>query len=191
MQRDAVPQMEKKMSDKFKALANLGAGEFEHLDGSLIEHLNGTKEILARWGGSQMLQDAGLYHAAYGTAGFEESLASTDQREKIAAIIGAEAEEIVYQYCACDRQVFFANLGQSPDPLFKNRFTGESYHLAETMLRDFCELTAANEIEIAIDNPDFIEEHGASLAGIIRDMTPYLSVTAKERGTEVFGACTA
>jgi len=31
-------------------------------------------------------------------------------------------------------------------------FAGQSYTLSEGMLRGFCELTAANEIEVAIDN---------------------------------------
>ena len=89
------------MSDKFQALAALGAGDLEHLDGSLIEHLNGTNNLLQQWGAAIDLQDAGLYHAVYGTAGFSQNLVSTDQRDKISAIIGEAAEEIVYQYCAC------------------------------------------------------------------------------------------
>lgn len=71
------------MSDKFQLLFDLGAGEFEHLNGSLIEHLNGTRNLLREWGAVTELQDAGLYHAAYGTAGFSESLVSTNQRHKV------------------------------------------------------------------------------------------------------------
>lgn len=63
-------QQEFAMSYKFQVLSELGAGEFEHLDGSLIAHLNGTKDLLLQWGASLELQDAGLYHAAYGTDGF-------------------------------------------------------------------------------------------------------------------------
>ena len=74
------------MSEKFESLAKLDAGEFQHLDGALIDHLKGTQEILQRWGASLELQDAGLYHAAYGTAGFSESLVSTNQRQKIASL---------------------------------------------------------------------------------------------------------
>ena len=95
------------MSDKFQTLAKLGAGDFEHLDSSLIEHLKGTKDLLQQWDATIELQDVGLYHAAYGTAGFSQNLVSTDQRSKIAAVIGEPAEEIVYQYCACDRKAFF------------------------------------------------------------------------------------
>ncbi len=179
------------MSEKFESLAKLDAGEFQHLDGSLIDHLKGTQDILARWGASTELQDAGLYHAAYGTAGFSESLVSTDQREKIASIIGSEAEEIVYQYCASDRETFFSRIGRDSNPVFPNRFTGKTYSLTENMLRDFCELTAANEIEIAIDNPDFLGQYGAELKELFLQMTPYLSAFAQQEVTKVFGSCSA
>ena len=175
------------MSDKFQALAALGAGDLEHLDGSLIEHLNGTNNLLQQWGAAIDLQDAGLYHAVYGTAGFSQNLVSTDQRDKISAIIGEAAEEILYQYCACDRKTFFSRIGREKNPEFVNRFTGKSYYLSCSMIRDFCELTAANEIEIALDNPDFINKHGKGLGRLFSDMAPYLTTFAKQKATEVFG----
>lgn len=179
------------MSNVFKELANLGAGDFEHIDGTLIEHLNGTKRILESWAASTDLQDAGLYHAAYGTAGFDERLVSTNQRDKIEAIIGIAAEEIVYQYCACDRKDFFSKIGQVSNPEFTNRFTGESYCLSHVMLRCFCELTAANEIEIAIDNPNFLVRHGEGLNNLFLQMAPYLSNAAQDKAAAVFGTCNA
>ncbi len=179
------------MKSKFEGLVELHAGDFQHLDGSLIDHLKGTQEILKKWGASVSLQDAGLYHAAYGTAGFSQSLVSTDQREKIAGVIGATAEEVVYQYCASDRETFFSRIGRDLSPIFPNRFTGESYVLSEKMLRDFCELTAANEIEIAIDNPKFLDRYGAELNDLFVQMAPYLSGVAQRHSTEVFGACNA
>lgn len=179
------------MSDKFKELANLGAGEFEHLDGNLVEHLNGTRQLLEKWGASAELLDAGLYHAAYGTGGFDESLVSISQRDRIVNIIGVASEEIVFQYCACDRNCFFSKIGQTPNPEFKNRFTGTTYHLSEEMLRNFCELTAANEIDIASDNAAFLEQHGADLNDLFVKMSGYLSVPAQEKAAEIFGACSA
>lgn len=179
------------MTSKFEALVKLGAGDFEHLDGSLIEHLNGTKELLKKWQADPELQDAGLYHAAYGTAGFTQNLVSTDQRAKIASLIGESAEDIVYQYCACDRKEFFPRIGQDESPLFPNRFTGESYYLSGKMLRYFCELTAANETEIALDNTEFVAKYGPSLARLFTRMKPFLSFSAREKVIEVFGASNA
>ncbi|MFT6045440.1 MAG: hypothetical protein ACI9WC_001140 [Arenicella sp.] len=147
------------MEIKFRRLSELGAGEFKHLNGALIEHLQGTLKILDEWAASTVLKDAGLYHAAYGTAGFDEKLVSTRKRNEISKIIGPKAEEIVYQYCACDRKYFFPQIGGSDSPQFKNRFAGEIYHLSASLLKQFRELTAANETEIAIGNPDFIAGH--------------------------------
>jgi len=175
------------MDQKFQKLLDLGAGDFGHLDGSLISHLRGTQSLLAQWSASPTLQDAGLYHAAYGTAGFDEKLVSTAQRTDISAIIGSAAEDIVYQYCACDREDFFSQIGVEDNPLFKNRFTGESYHLSDELFRHFCELTAANETEIAIDNASFMNEHGASLKELFTTMTPYLSPAARIKVADVFG----
>ena len=177
--------------DKFQQLSELGAGEFEHLDGTLLEHLKCTRELLHEWGASTELQHAGLYHAAYGTAGFEEKLVSLEYRGRIEDVVGKAAEEIIYQYCACDREFFFSNLSVEVKPTFKNRFTGELYHLSEDMLKMFCELTAANETEIAIDNPSFKAKHGIALNALFKKMSPYLSVKAIERTKIEFGKINA
>ena len=115
------------MNEKFEQLSELGAGDFAHIDGSLLDHLNGTKHLLASWSASETLLDAGLYHAAYGTAGFSESLVSTFQREKITTIIGKEAEAIVYLYCACDRDYFWPQFGVSKILIFKTQ--GQDSHM--------------------------------------------------------------
>ena len=166
------------MDEKFKKLAELGAADFEHINGTLIDHLKGTKDLLFSWSASQELQDAGLYHAAYGTAGFEQQMVAADQRERIAQIIGARAEEIVYQYCACDRDCFWPQLGLVENPQFRNRFNLQTYQLDPQLLKDFCELTVANELEIAMGNADFVTEHGSGLFKLFTNMWPLLSPKA-------------
>lgn len=111
------------MNNKFEQLSKLGAADFKHLNGNLIDHLKGTQELLTSWNANQTLQDAGLYHAAYGTAGFNEQMISLDQRSKIAQIIGPDAETIVYEYCACDRDYTWPQLGLQETPYFRNRST--------------------------------------------------------------------
>ena len=175
------------MKRKLQELANLGAGEFEHLDGTLIDHLMGTMELLKEWGAISELQDAGLFHAAYGTAGFDECMVSLERRRDIAKIIGAKSEEIVYEYCACDRGIFFSRLGKEQRPIFKNRFSQEEYYLTDEMLKMFCELTAANELEISIDNRSFRNEHGSALNERFLKMAPYLSNDAKAAVKKEFG----
>jgi len=182
---------ETRMDDKFHRLTEIGAGDFEHLDGSLIEHSVGTRNLLDQWSASDTLKDAGLYHAAYGTAGFNEKLISVTQRDQIRKIIGDQAEEIVYQYCACDRQSFYAQIGVAEVPEFKNRFTGDRYRLPSDLMMQFCEFTAANETEIAMDNPNFLEVHGEELSRLFSKMTAYLSDAARVKTAEIFAARSA
>ena len=179
------------MDEKFKQLSALGAGDFDHIDGTLVDHLLGTQSLLKQWKASVVLQDAGLYHAAYGTAGFSESLVSTNQRDKIAGIIGKEAEEIVYLYCACDRDYFWPQFANSSNPEFKNRFTGQVFHLNQQKLNQFCELTAANELEIANDNQAFINQYGQGLYTLFKNMQGYLSSYANLSVEAVLGGVNA
>jgi hypothetical protein len=48
-------------------LKALGAGGFQHLNGSLEVHLKGTAELLQQWHSRDVLVYASLFHAAYGT----------------------------------------------------------------------------------------------------------------------------
>ncbi len=174
------------MNSSFKALQDLGAGEFQHLDGSLADHLIGTRELLSVWSAPIYLQDAGLFHAAYGTAGFGEKLVSTGQRADIAATIGERAEEVVYHYCACDRDFLYPQFGENAAIRFRNRFSSEISELKARLMKDICELTVANEIEISRDNPEFIQQHGAYLHGLFRAMAPLLSASAIKASEEAF-----
>ena len=176
------------MNQKINKLTELGAGNFDHIDGTLMQHLIGTRDILASWGASTQLQDASLFHASYSTAGFRSSLVTLDQRQQITDIIGEDAEKIVYEYCACDREVLYPRLGTTGNPEFANRFTGHEYFLDPDLLKSFCELTVANEIEIAIGNPDFIQKHGAARHTIYNNMAPFLSEPAKAAIDSVFGS---
>lgn len=174
------------MNNKFQRLAELGAGDFNHIDGSLIDHLKGTQQLLKNWSASKALEDAGLYHAAYGTAEFDEALVSVKQRNDISKIIGPEAEDIVYLYCACDRKYFWPQIGLKTKPIFKNRFTGSLFQLNAQQLQDFCELTVANEIEIALDNQLFIHKHGEYLFSILSNMSRYISKPANDAIHSIF-----
>jgi len=168
------------MGSKFEELSKLGAGEFEHLNGSLIEHLNSTYQLLIKWGASPELCDSGLYHAAYGTAGFESQVVSLSQRRDIAKIIGQPAEEIVYLYCSCDRSFVFKGFDGNNPINFRDRFTEKEFKLTHEQAQQFCELTVANELELAIDSSEFLKEHGQGLFDLFIKMEPLLSQSANE-----------
>jgi hypothetical protein len=166
------------MNEKFEALKSLGAGDFEHLNGTLIAHLKGTRDILINWDASSVLYDAGLYHAAYGTDGFNESLVSVTQRNDIAELIGKEAEELVYLYCSCDREYVFPKIGLSQHVKFKNRFSGYESSLSNRQSKQFCELTVANEMELVCNSQGFKDEYGDGLLKLFEAMKVFLSSKA-------------
>lgn len=174
------------MNEAFQKLKELGVGEFAHIDGSLIDHLQGTQKLLKEWSASNTLQDAGLYHAAYGTASYAESFTSLQKRDEISNIIGNEAESIVYLYCACDREYFWEQIRTTTKLKFKNRFTNELHPLSSQQINDFCELSVANEIEIATDNEAYIKKYGNLVYTTFLIMYPYISDPAKKAVELVF-----
>ena len=165
----------------FENLKALGAGDFAHLNGSLIAHLTNTWKILKSWQACESLCVAGLYHAAYGTDGFDSKMVSLQQRQHIANLIGTEAEAIVYLYCSCDRQFTFDKLEQDSQIYFRDRFNGRTFILSQTQALSFCELTAANELELCLADKDFKTQHGAGLNNLFNKMRHYLSASANNQ----------
>lgn len=173
------------MDKKFQKLIELGAGEFEHIDASLLEHLESTRCMLKSWVASEVLQDAGLYHAAYGTDEFDTNMFDVSQRKEVAKIVGNQVENIIYHYCACDRQACFAQFGQCAEPVFYDRYTGTNFKVSQELLNNLCELTAANEIDIAMQNATFIKQHGNDLYNLFSRMQPFLSVAATRKVNQI------
>ena len=171
----------------FASLEELDIDCFEHLSGSLINHLKGTYLLLDSWGNDTDLCFAGLYHAVYGTSGFDKILISEKHRGKVKEILGEKSEQIVYTYCACDRDFFWPQIGTKSNPLFLDRYKGEKYHLSLNELQMFCELTIANELEIAKDNNAFINKYGPSLKDLFLRMQPYVSNQATSYAIQIFG----
>lgn len=166
------------MSNKFNKLQEIGAGEFEHLNGSLIKHLTSTYELLKQWQADDVLCDAGLYHAAYGTDGFNSKVLPLSHRALVSEIIGQEAEALVYLYCSCDRNYTFSDLDSNKRIAFKDRFSGETFELTSEQAKAFCELTVANELELAMDSTEFLNQHKQSLYQLFSKMEPWLTKPA-------------
>jgi hypothetical protein len=164
--------------DHYERLAALGAGEFAHVAGTLAPHLRETAALLARWGNREALCMAGLYHAVYGTAGIHGALVAPAQRAVIADAIGAEAEAIVYLYGACDRDAFHPRIGTPHEARFVDRFSGSEYPISQSALDDFCELTIANEFELARTSAAFCAKHGTSIAHLAERMHAHVGSAA-------------
>ncbi|NUT25940.1 MAG: hypothetical protein HOV84_08475 [Streptomyces sp.] len=158
-------------------LKDLGAESVPHPGGTLLVHLRRVHTRLADWNARPALQLAGLCHAFYGTDGFPTALLPLDRRGELAEVIGAEAEAIVYFYGSCDREAVYPTLAD-PDTPFRDRFTGRSHTPDTPLRRDFAELTAANELDLADHDPAFRERYGPDLLALFTRFRPLLSRAA-------------
>ncbi|MDH6144836.1 hypothetical protein P3T35_006885 [Kitasatospora sp. GP30] len=161
-------------------LRSLGAAELDHPGGTLLAHLHRVRELLADWGARPELQLAGLCHACYGTDGFPTALlpaARQDSRDRLAAVIGPAAEQLVHDYAGCERGPTYRELTGEP-PRIHDRFTGRPYQPTPHQQRDFAELTAANELDLARHSQDFRARHGAALLTLFTRWRPLLSEPA-------------
>lgn len=175
-------------TDKFAALAGLGAQEMQHLNGSLLSHLQGVRKLLAQWGNREALCAAGLYHAVYGTFAFDNPLIDVQKRADIASIIGAEAEQIAYAFGACDRDKFYPQIGGSDEVRFPNRFTGTDEQISPQMLRDVLELVLANELEIVSNDRNFLNQHRAWFVELFDRFEPFVSAAGFQAYRRIFAA---
>jgi hypothetical protein len=166
-------------ADLVQKLLAWGAGNFDHVNGSLIRHLTGTHDLLKAWSNREALCNAGLFHTAYGTAGYEPALAEMTDRPAVASLIGEEAEHIVYLFAACDRKYFYRQIEASDDPQYRDRFSHKAFHLSPQELSDFCELTMANEIEIELNSPAPGRVLDRHLKKVLSRMAAHVSAAAR------------
>jgi uncharacterized protein (TIGR00369 family) len=173
----AAPGGEPGIAAAAEALALRGAAGIAHPGGTLLAHLERVHALLTEWGARPALRLAGLCHAYYGTDGFPAALGDHRRREELAAITGAEAERLVYFYASCDRRFSYPHLARREGP-FQDRFTGTVLRPPLPLRRDFAELTAANELDIAAVNPDLRSQHGQDLFRLFTSWQALLSDAA-------------
>lgn len=155
-------------------LRKAGAEDLDHPGGTLLAHLQRVRARLAAWGARPELQLAGLCHAFYGTDGFPTALLPLDRRAELGVAIGPDAESLVYFYASCDRDASYPGLAD-PEAPFRDRFTGTTHVPSPQQRRDFAELTAANEIDLAALGAAFREQFGPGLLALFTRFRPLLS----------------
>ncbi|MEU3312500.1 DUF6817 domain-containing protein [Streptomyces sp. NPDC006662] len=158
-------------------LVRAGAQDLPHPGGTLLAHLRRVEERLASWGARPALRLAGLCHAVYGTDGFPTALLSPRRRPELVAAVGAEAESVVYLYGACDRKATYPHLDRA-GTVFHDRFTGRAGAPGPALCRDFAELSAANELDLAHEDPAFRTAAGPQLLAFFTGIRHLLSPAA-------------
>jgi hypothetical protein len=91
-------------------LRDNGAERIDHSNESLLDHLIETRDVLASWGARQELCDAALFHSVYGTQFLGDELIGTDRRDEVRALIGPDAEAVVWLWHGIERQSLAQNL---------------------------------------------------------------------------------
>jgi hypothetical protein len=156
--------------ERIRALiVEAGADQAAHRRGSLLAHLERTADWAERWQCSAELVTAALCHAVYGTDGLVGPLVGLDQRDRVRAVAGDQAERIVYRYASCDREFVYPQLEAAvAEVVFRDRFTGWSGLLTAAEWADFMTLTWANSADV-IETSGDLDWSGA---------LPFLAATA-------------
>ena len=167
-------------------LTSWGAGEIEHPGGTLLAHLERTRDLLQDWGAPDYLVQAGLFHAAYATDGFAIPLLQLDQRDVLRDEIGAQAEAVVYFYASCDRNATYPTIGAGKSCVFRDRYLNQDITPSDQGLRDFVELTMANELDLVAQNPEFATQYGDGFRELFGGWLELASAPARAHYEAVF-----
>jgi hypothetical protein len=150
-----------------------------HPGGTLLDHLNRVARRLQSWGHSPEIALAGLTHAAYGTAGFADHLITPGRRSELVHVIGGHAEELVYRYGACVRDLAYPQFARSEPFTLTDRFTGSAVRLDDADTRAFIALTFANEIDVMTHNAELADRHGTALHDLAIAVDHWLTDAAR------------
>jgi hypothetical protein len=169
-------------------LESRAADQVAHVAQNLLEHLNGTYDLLRSWGSPPDLCHAGLCHALYGTDGLRVALLDVaSERPTLAAAIGSEAEAQVYLYASCDRSYLYPLLGTTDRPSFRDRFTGSVFVPDPAAFSAFMELTFANELDMFRTDPVLVEQLQTTWGVRFERSQRYVSDVAFAYFRSVFG----
>jgi hypothetical protein len=128
----------------------------------LVEHLEGTRALLASMGSAPEVCLAGLFHSIYGAEGGASRArdANLSFRDEVRAVIGPAAEELAYLYSALERQHLFGNARRDGDYTVNDLFANAEVPVSETTLRALFEIEAANFVEGSLSRFDAISDEG-------------------------------
>ena len=154
-------------------LRDHGAASIEHPGGTLYAHLCRVEQRLAACGAAPYVRLAGLTHAAYSTDGFDVALIAWTDRHLLRAVIGPEAEELVYLYGACDRDRTWPDLVTTAT--VHDRFTGRESLLEAGRIGPFVDLSVVNELDVIEQNPALLGKHGDYFRDLFARWAPLTS----------------
>lgn len=128
-------------------LVELGAARTPHSRRTFLEHLTGVAAILQRWGAREAVVKAGLFHSIYGTEVFEPATVGYDQRPRLRALLGDEAERLAYLFCAFERASIYRAIAAAPHRVTLRHDGGGEHEVTRAEAADLLLLVWANDLE--------------------------------------------
>jgi hypothetical protein len=127
-------------------LRELSTDESSHSGRTLLEHLAKTHDLLEKWENPKDVCVGGLFHSIYGTEYYKIESADLSDRKRIAAVIGARAEDLAFLFCTTDRTGFFKEADKR-GPVLIDRKTEMTVRVSVATLAALMEIEVANYIE--------------------------------------------
>jgi hypothetical protein len=128
-------------------LDEVGAVDVEHPSGTLMQHLQGTYDVLESWACPEHLCLAGLYHSVYGTQFFQHETLPVDARRRVQEAIGERAEELAFLFCAIRRSSLYENLRRGTPHAVEDRGGQRIPLRGLEQLSELLTLDVANRLE--------------------------------------------
>lgn len=97
-------------------IVSLGAADIGHTDKTYLAHNIGVYNDLKKWGCSEELCRAGLFHSIYGTQGFQGFKLPLARQSELRGLIGEHAEKIAFLNCFMDRASLAMQLEEPEAP---------------------------------------------------------------------------
>lgn len=129
------------------SLKSLGTDTTPHSGRTLFDHLQGTHDLLQEWDNSEAVCLGGLYHSIYGTQAFKITTVPLDQRDTVRATIGAEAEQLAYLICVCNRKTFYPDHPDSDPNQVHDVVHDLLLDVTDKQLNQLLEIEAANYLD--------------------------------------------
>lgn len=159
-------------------LTELGTKKMDHARSNFLDHLKGTARLLQDWGNDQALCLAGLFHSIYGTEDFTTSTLGMEKRAAVTAMIGEEAEALVYIFAVSQRRSFFSNIAKlrtGGDLTVIDASTFQNIHISKSQLIRLLELEVANLLDQAPPPEKLPVSTRMQMSGIVRSLKGIVS----------------
>ena len=168
-------------------LRQLGAEEIEHYGRSLLDHLEGTYELLRQWSNPEEICIAGLFHSVYGTERLSADKLVAMTRAELKHVIGQRSERLVFLFCVADRAMMLTENTLPPYQVVR-RDSRAAVTIDPGTLSALMEIGAANLVEQTPYLPPTAVKAARAEDGLFQGMQEYLSAPA---GRALFICCQA